>query len=190
MSAAAPWLTTRRLALHEIGAAHANELYELDSDPRVMRYIGNGRLSTREQVDAAIRRVPRVYGLYPGLGTWRATRRDNGDFIGWFALKYIPRSAEVEVGYRLRYAAWGRGYATEGASALVRYGFIDLGLYRIIGVTHPDNAASQRVLQKAGLADAGWGRYYDRRLRLFESVRNSAWRPQWPQDAAVARALR
>ena len=174
MSAAAPWLTTRRLALHEIGAAHANELYELDSDPRVMRYIGNGRLSTREQVDDAIRRVPRAYALYPGLGTWRATRRDNGEFVGWFALKYVPRTAEVEVGYRLRFAAWGRGYATEGASALVRYGFEELGLYRIIGVTHPDNAASQRVLQKAGLSDIGWGRYYGRRLRLFEALRGDA----------------
>ena len=93
------WLTTRRLALHEIAAEHANELHELDSDPRVMRYIGTGRLSTREQVDDAIRRIPRIYALYPGLGTWRATRRDGGEFIGWFALKYIPRTAEVEVGY-------------------------------------------------------------------------------------------
>ena len=47
------------------------------------------------------------------------------------------------------------------------YGFDDLGLERIIGVTHPDNLASQRVLLKIGMADEGWGRYYDRRLRLF-----------------------
>jgi len=176
MRTSTTWLTTRRLALHEIAAGHANELHELDSDPRVVRYVGNGRLSTREQVDDAIRRVSRAYALYPGLGTWRATRRDTGEFVGWFALKYVPRTAEVEVGYRLRFAAWGRGYATEGASALVRYGFIDLGLYRIIGVTHPGNAASQRVLQKAGLADVGWGRYYGRRLRLFEALRGDAGR--------------
>ena len=110
------WLKTRRLELREFGAEHADELYALDSDPRVMKYIGDGRLSTREQVDDAIRRVPRAYALYPGLGTWRATRRDNGEFVGWFALKYVPRTAEVEVGYRLRFAAWGRGYATEGAT--------------------------------------------------------------------------
>lgn len=184
------WLTTRRLALHEIAAEHANELHELDSDPRVMRYIGNGRLSTREQVDDAIRRIPRIYALYPGLGTWRATRRDGGEFIGWFALKYIPRTAEVEVGYRLRFPAWGRGYATEGARALVEYGFDDLGLYRIIGVTHPDNAASQRVLQKAGLGDVGWGHYYGHRVRLFESVRNDSWKPRWPQEVSRSSAAR
>jgi RimJ/RimL family protein N-acetyltransferase len=57
--------------------------------------------------------------------------------------------------------------------ALVDYGFDDLGLDRIIGVTHPANKASQRVLRKAGLEDVGWGRYYDRRLRLFAAQRNA-----------------
>ena len=175
----APWLETLRLALHEITRDNGNELYELDSDPRVMRYIGNGNVSTRAQVADAMRRLPRVYSLYPGLGTWRATRRDNGDFVGWFALKYIPRTAQVEVGYRLRFGAWGCGFATEGARELVRYGFDDLGLHRIIGVTHPDNATSQRVLQKIGLVDIGWGHYYGRALRVFEAVRDAAWKPEW-----------
>jgi RimJ/RimL family protein N-acetyltransferase len=175
----APWLLTLRLALSEITPYNANELYELDADPRVMRYIGSGRISTREQIDAAMRRLPRAYALFPGLGTWRATRRDNGDFVGWFALKYIPGTTEIEVGYRLRHAAWGRGYATEGARELVRYGFDDLGLHRIIGVTHPANVASQRVLEKIGLADIGWGHYYDRAVRVFEIVNEPNWRPAW-----------
>ena len=179
---------TLRLALHEITRDHGNELYELDADPRVMRYIGSGHASTREQVDAVMRRLPRAYALYPGLGTWRATRRDNGDFIGWFALKYIPGTAEVEVGYRLRYGAWGHGYATEGARELVRYGFDDLGLHRIVGVTHPENFASQQVLLKAGLTDVGWGHYYDRLVRVFEAVQDEAWQPQWrpPRRSAGA----
>ena len=176
-----PWLLTLRLALHDITSYHTNELYELDSDPRVMRYIGSGRPSTREQIDAAMQRLPRAYAIYPGLGTWRATRRDNGDFIGWFALKYVPGTAEVEVGYRLRHGAWGRGFATEAARELVRYGFDDLGLKRIIGVTHPDNLASQRVLQKIGLTDVGWGHYYGHAVRLFETVRAPDWRPIWPE---------
>jgi RimJ/RimL family protein N-acetyltransferase len=71
----------------------------------------------------------------------------------------------------LRPEAWGRGYATEGARIVVRHAFDELELDRLIGVTHPDNVASQRVLMKAGLADAGWGRYYGRRLRLFAARR-------------------
>jgi len=105
--------------------------------------------------------------LYPGLGIWHASRRDTGAFVGWFSLKYAGRSPDIEVGYRLVPAVWGKGYATEGATALVDYGFDDLDLDRIIGVTHPGNRASQRVLLKAGLEDAGWGRYYEHRLRLF-----------------------
>lgn len=174
-----PWRVTHRLALSEIEVEHGNELHELDSDPRVMRYVGMGRPATREEIDAVMRRVPRAYAIFPGLGTWRATRRDNGEFIGWFALKYIPRTSVVEVGYRLRHAAWGRGYATEGARSLVDYGFDELGLHRIVGVTHPENLASQRVLAKAGLADIGWGHFYGRSLRVFEAVRYPDWKPSW-----------
>jgi RimJ/RimL family protein N-acetyltransferase len=162
-----PWLQTLRLDFREFVAADAPEIWRLDRDPDVMRYIGDGKPSTRAQVAARIRLVPRVYRLYPGLGTWRASRRDTGAFVGWFSLKYIPDTVEVEVGYRLLREAWGQGLATEGARELVRYGFDTVGLYRIIGITHPDNVASQNVLMKCGLAPAGWGRYYGQRLRVF-----------------------
>jgi RimJ/RimL family protein N-acetyltransferase len=69
---------------------------------------------------------------------------------------------------------------------LVRYGFDDLGLHRIVGVTHPDNVASQRVLRKIGLADIGWGHYYGRPVRLFETVHDAAWRPAWNDGLAAA----
>jgi [ribosomal protein S5]-alanine N-acetyltransferase len=161
------WLQTLRLELREFVAGDFDDLYRLDRDPRVMQFIRDGRLSTRDEIAATMKRVARNYPLYPGLGSWRASRRDTGAFIGWFALKYVPRTVDVEVGYRLLHDAWGLGFATEGACALVDYGFDDLGLDRIIGVTHKDNFASQRVLLKAGLDDRGWGRYYGKRLRLF-----------------------
>jgi RimJ/RimL family protein N-acetyltransferase len=166
-----PWFTTERIALRQFVSDDAGDLLRLDSDRRVMRYIGDGRLSTPADIAAAMTRIPRVYEMYPGLGTWRAERRDTGAYIGWFTFKYVQKSVEIEVGYRLLHDAWGLGFATEGATALVRYGFDTLGLYRIIGVTHPDNVASQRVLMKAGLADRGFGRYYGHRLRLFAAER-------------------
>lgn len=132
-----------------------------------MRYIGDGSVRTREEVLATLARAPGYYRNYPGLGVWASEERKGGRFIGWFCLKYMPDAGDVEVGYRLLPGAWGKGYATEGASALVRYGFETLGLYRIVGVTHPENAASQRVLCKAGLRDSGWTRYWERDVRLF-----------------------
>ena len=164
---AARFLDTQRLVLREIGSEDIEALYRLDRDPGVMRYIGDGSIGTREGAAAAVARAIRYYALYPGLGKWRAEERTTGRFIGWFSLNYVPKTVDVEVGYRLLPPAWGQGFATEGARALLRHGFDTLGLYRIIGLTHPDNGASQRVLQKAGLRDAGWGRYYQRNLRVF-----------------------
>ena len=74
------------------------------------------------------------------------SRRDDGRFVGWFSLKYAGASTDVEIGYRLLPEAWGQGFATEGAAAMRDHGFGPVGLSRIIGVTHPGNAASQRVL--------------------------------------------
>jgi RimJ/RimL family protein N-acetyltransferase len=163
----APWLETLRLELRVFVAGDFDDLYRLDGDRRVMKYISNGRPASRDATAQRLKRFIRYPSLYPDLGIWRAARRDTGAFVGWFCFSYAGNSADIEVGYRLLPEAWGRGFATEGARALVDYGFDDLDLDRIIGVTHPGNKASQRVLMKAGLEDIGWGRYYDRRLRLF-----------------------
>ncbi|MEP7328007.1 MAG: GNAT family N-acetyltransferase [Betaproteobacteria bacterium] len=168
-----PWLETLRLALREFVPEDLDDLHRLDSDPRVMHFFG-GKPAKREASEAAMRRILRYPRFYPDLGIWYATRRDTGEYIGWFCFKYAGRSADVEVGYRLLHRAWGKGFATEGATALVHYGFDDLGLHKIIGVTHPQNFASQRVLMKAGLLDVGWGRYYNERLRMFAATNGEA----------------
>ncbi|HEY3177779.1 MAG TPA: GNAT family N-acetyltransferase [Casimicrobiaceae bacterium] len=168
-----PWMQTLRLDLREFTRDDFGDLLRLDSDPRVMKYINGGKPSSRNEVKAALKRVAGYYRKWYGLGVWYATRRDTGAFIGWYCLKYCPPTSDVEVGYRLLHEAWGQGFATEGATELVHYGFDDLGLNKIIGVTHPGNRASQRVLMKAGLADAGYGRYYGRRLRLFIGHRDA-----------------
>lgn len=167
MTRGAQLLQTARITLREFSDDDFADMQRLDSDPRVLEFINGGKPMLRDEVAATMRRVTRYYAMYPGLGVWHATRRDTGAFIGWFCFKYCPPTTDVEVGYRLLFDAWGLGFATEGASALVRYGFETVGLHRVIGVTHPDHEVSQRVLQKAGLRDAGWGRYYDRDLRLF-----------------------
>jgi RimJ/RimL family protein N-acetyltransferase len=175
-AAPSPWLETPRLALREFVESDIDDLARMEADPLVARYVGDGRPMPRDAVVRGLARIRRYGTLYPDLGIWHATRVDTGAFVGWFSLKYAGKSADVEIGYRLRRDAWGRGYATEGAIELLRFGFEALALERIIGVAHPDNVASQRVLAKAGLADAGFGRYYDRDLRLFAATRRT-WSP-------------
>jgi RimJ/RimL family protein N-acetyltransferase len=169
-----PWLETLRLSMRNFTLDDFNDLYALNSDRRVMKYIADGTVSTRDEVAGALRRFVRYPTLYPDFGVWHTSRRDTGAFIGFFALNYTGKTTDIEIGYRLLHNAWGLGFATEGATALKHFGFDDLGLNRIIGVTLPGNKPSQRVLMKAGLTDRGWGRYYDRRLRLFAAEREGS----------------
>ena len=160
-------LETERLVLRRMSLSDLDLMAQLNSDPAVMRYIGDGAVWTRAQSEARIRRILKVYEIFPGLGLWIGEEKANRRFVGAFALIYIPKTVEVEVGYRLSKSAWGRGFATEGARALVRYGITELGLDRVVGLTHPENEPSKRVLMKAGLQARGTGRDYDKQLCYF-----------------------
>ena len=77
--------------------------------------------------------------------------RDDGQVVGWCGLEYLPELGETEVGYLLSRRTWGRGYATDAARAAVDYGFEKAALPGIIGLVHPDNIGSIRVLEKCGM---------------------------------------
>ncbi|GAA1407531.1 GNAT family N-acetyltransferase [Kitasatospora putterlickiae] len=148
------FLTTERLVLRRFTAADADALVELDADPRVTRYLTGGRATPREVVESTL--LPLYldhYRRYGDLGWWAAEERAGGAFLGWFEFRPPDGDrAEVELGYRLRHPAWGRGYATEGARALIRLGFTGLGVERVVAYTMAVNAGSRRVMEKAGLS--------------------------------------
>ena len=83
------------------------------------------------------------------------------------------------MGWRLDPAYWGRGFATEGAVASVRYGFEELGLERIISITLPENAASRRVMWKAGLTYRGSTCWRDHDVVWYAADRRD-WRARRP----------
>jgi RimJ/RimL family protein N-acetyltransferase len=148
------FLETERLALRRFTTSDADLLVELDSDPEVMRYLNGGRPTAREHIER--RMLPTVvdaYARFPGFGVFAAFARAEGEFIGWFLLRRDDETpaGEAELGYRLRRAAWGRGYATEGSDALLRYGFDVLGLRRVFAETMTVNSRSRRVMEKLGL---------------------------------------
>ena len=90
---------------------------------------------------------------FPGFGFWAAIEKSSGEFLGWFCLRPHEDGGpgNVGLGYRLRKAAWGKGYGTEGARALIHKGFAELGVERVFAVTYEENLASRRVMEKAGL---------------------------------------
>jgi RimJ/RimL family protein N-acetyltransferase len=161
-----PVLLTRRLALRRFTAADAGHLLELDGDPVVMRYLEPRAKSLAEVEHEVLPRFLAYHTRYRDFGFWAAEARAGGRFLGWFGLRPVvpgpdamvawPDAAPGQVGvaslgYRLRRAAWGRGYATEGARALVRRAFTELGVDEVVATTMAVNAGSRRVLEKAGL---------------------------------------
>ena len=93
------------------------------------------------------------YERFSGYGFWAAVEKSSGRFVGWFHFRPAADASpdEVELGYRLRRSAWGKGYATEGSRALIDKGFAELGVRRVVASTMVVNVASRRVMEKAGL---------------------------------------
>lgn len=148
------FLDTQRLQLRRFTADDVEHLVELDSDPEVMRFINGGRPTPREEVENEI--LPAFlsyYERFAGYGFWAAMEKSTGHFLGWFHFRPGTGSpaGEVELGYRLRRSAWGKGYASEGSRALIDKGFAEHGVQRVFATTMVVNVASRRVMEKSGL---------------------------------------
>jgi RimJ/RimL family protein N-acetyltransferase len=149
------FLETERVVLRRFTEADADNLVALDSDPEVMRYLTGGPPTLRDVIERGI--LPaylRYYERGDRYGYWAAIEKANGDFLGWFHFRPGEGSGpgEVELGYRLRRAAWGKGYGTEVSRALIRKGFTELGVERVVASTYEHNVGSRRVMEKAGMA--------------------------------------
>lgn len=149
----ANYLETERLTLRPFTAADVDLLVEVDADPAVMRYLTGGKPTPRAVVrDGILPGILDCYARHPGFGRFAASVRATGEFIGWFGLEAKDDGVrDAGLGYRLRRAAWGHGYATEGTRALVRRAFADLGVDRVHAETMFVNTRSRRVMERAGL---------------------------------------
>ncbi|MGV9558595.1 GNAT family N-acetyltransferase [Streptomyces sp. NPDC003401] len=149
------YLETERLTLRRFTADDADLLIELDSDPAVMRYLTGGDPTAPEIVRE--RQLPNIIAGYDrwrgDLGLFAAHEKDGGAFIGWFCLRPELQGPldEVELGYRLRQAAWGKGYATEGSRALLDKAFTGLGIRVVWAETMVVNHGSRNIMEKLGM---------------------------------------
>ena len=149
------FLETQRLMLRRFSTADADNLVDLDADPDVMRFVTGGMSTSRNEVENEI--LPAFLGYYQryeGYGFWAVIEKATGEFLGWFHFRLRQGAAlpgEVELGYRLRKSAWGKGYATEGSRALICKGFTEFSVQRVVAEAMAVNMASRRVMEKAGL---------------------------------------
>jgi ribosomal-protein-alanine N-acetyltransferase len=148
------WLATERLALRRFTAHDLDWLSHLYGDADFAQYLGGPK--TPAQVQSLLTtRILDYYDAHPGLGIWMTMERASGQPLGFHLLNHIQGESFIQVGFGLSKPVWGRGLATEMAFALLRYGFVDLRLDRIVGMASLGNLASQRVLEKIGLRRRG-----------------------------------
>jgi ribosomal-protein-alanine N-acetyltransferase len=143
---------TARLYLRRLQATDLDDYYQrIYADPDVMRTLLSRAPISREEFDTRIPSIMVEHWTTHGFGPWAVIHKPDNQLIGHCGLRYWPDSSQVEVLYALARCYWGKGLATEGARASLRYGFEHLRLERIIAATLVENSASQRVLEKIGM---------------------------------------
>lgn len=141
---------TERLILRNFTLEDVEPSYQMNLDPRVSEFTGDGGVQSREVIHDRIEK--NVLGDYEkhGFGRLAVCLKLTGEFIGFAGLKYLEDMKEVDLGYRLAFDHWGKGLATEACQPILEYGFKELNLKKIIALVLPENKASIRVLEKLG----------------------------------------
>ena len=147
-------IETERLLLRTFTEDDTILIYELNLDPDVTRYTHDPVRDLAHASEILEQVILPQYALY-NHGRWAVHIKHSMDFIGWCGLKYRPELNEIDLGYRLKKEAWGKGFATESAWASIRYGFEKLRLKLITGRAEIENVASWKVLEKCGMAYVG-----------------------------------
>lgn len=147
---------TEHLVLREIVIEDTGDLFRLDSDPLVHKYLGNRPINCMGKARTYIDYIRMQYEKY-GIGRWAAIERSSGDWIGWTGLK-MNFEEEMnghinyyDIGYRFMPQYWGKGYATESSIAARDYFFENFPGEKLCGLAEVEHKASCRVLEKIGL---------------------------------------
>ena len=146
-------IKTDRLLLRPWREEDLEPFAQLNADPRVMEYFC--KLLSRQESDNHIIQFHSPHIDKYGWGFWAASLIETGEFIGFIGLKHVYFEAHftpaVEIGWRLAFNHWGKGYATEGALAALQYGFNTLNLEEVVAYTAAQNKRSRRVMEKIGM---------------------------------------
>ncbi len=149
-------LKTERLILRPWREEDLEPFAEMNRDTRVMEYFP--ALLTKEESDQMGKRMGTRL-KERGWGWWAVSIPDIAEFIGFIGLNSIdketlpvPFTPAVEIGWRIAHPFWGKGYATEGALACLKYGFEELHLKEIVSFTAVLNTRSRHVMEKIGMS--------------------------------------
>jgi len=157
--------TSSRLRFRLMDRRDADLLFELDQDPEVMRFLNDGKPSTREEIEQYF--VPRFTGFTDpaaGHGLWEVALRDSGTYLGWILVRqygfgtHYHEIDNIELGWRLKRHCWGQGIATEAATAIVAVLQLNPAIRAFSALADPGNHGSIGVMKKLGM------QYVDQRI--------------------------
>lgn len=179
-------IETERLLLRTWKEADVEPCYEMNQDPRVIEFLPTwARLDSRKKVKLFIADQDQIF-VETGYCFWAVEEKSTNKMIGFLgfmkAKEPLPSSA-IEIGWRFNSESWGKGYATEGAYAVLDYGFKVLSFLQVLSCTSTDNQASRRVMGKIGMIHDPQGDFIDphalknERLSLYALYRIE--RNQW-----------
>jgi 3-dehydroquinate dehydratase/shikimate dehydrogenase len=148
-------IKTPRLILRPWQEEDLHPFALMNGDPRVMEYFPS--ILSREESDQLAMRIQSKMEN-KGWGFWVASLADTQEFIGFIGLNEllsanfpVPFAPAIEIGWRLAYPFWNKGYATEGAKAALHYGFETLHLNEIVSFTAVENVRSRQVMERIGM---------------------------------------
>jgi ribosomal-protein-alanine N-acetyltransferase len=147
--------TTLRLKVRKWQPHESEAIQRIWGDPEVMRYLLTTTPVDEQTADLLLSRFLERYRDFPGLGNWSVVEKASSEIIGHVCIWPTQDHNERELGYHIIRDRWGMGYATEAARGAIRYAFDELELDRIVASVHPDNLASQRVLEKCCFSQIG-----------------------------------
>jgi len=154
-----PTILTPNQTLRAFHKKDAVVLHRILNEENILQYYPSPVPPPLDRVEKFIDRQLAHWEEH-GYGWWAVVPFGSQELIGWNGLQYLPETGETEVGFLLSKAYWNRGLATEGAEASLDFGFERYNLKRIIGLVHPENYASQRVLVKIGMAFIDQAQYF------------------------------
>lgn len=147
------YFETQRLIFRDWKEQDLKEFRIMNKDIRVMKYFPN--TLTEQETDAFYHRIQDEFKNY-GYGLYAVETKHNSEFIGFLGFHRATFKATftpcVEIGWRLKFEAWGNGYATEGAKACLKYGFESLNFQEIYSFTAKTNFQSENVMKKIGMS--------------------------------------
>lgn len=145
-----PTVVTARLYLRPLDLSDSDALHQILGQPEVLLHFPNPYPPEKDRVQRMIYFQLDHWQKY-GFGWWAVQDQKTSNFIGWSGLQYLPETDEVEIAYLLGRDYWGRGLATEAARSGLKFGFEKTNQSEIVGIVHPENIGSIKVLEKLGM---------------------------------------